>query len=178
MKKKEVIDLIISLALFVLASCILVVPVLKVSDLKTILIIIFCFYILFKFTQFILIFKEHDYESLFTALVSIIALIMINVLTFNTKNVVLILLGWMALMCVIKLKKADFYNDRHNKMWIIRLFILFVFLISGLLMGINLMYEAKVQIIVIGYFFLINSILDAIDPITDYLMRSKNESHK
>jgi len=40
------------------------------------------------------------------------------------------------------------------------------------------MYESSVQVIIIGYFFLINSILDAIDPITNYLMRGKNENSK
>ena len=80
---------------------------------------------------------------------------------------------WMALMCLIKLKKADFYHDRKNKMWLLRLFILFTFLTTGLLTGINLYYEVDVQTIIIGFFFLINGILDTIDPIVLYLMENK-----
>ena len=86
---------------------------------------------------------------------------------------VLVLLIWMGLMCLIKLKKADFYHDKKNKMWILRLFILFVFLTSGLLTGINLYYEASVQTIIVGFFFFLNGVLDAIDPITLYLMENK-----
>ena len=57
-------------------------------------------------------------------------------------------------------------------MWILRLFILFAFLTSGLLTGLNLYYEASVQTIIVGFFFLINGILDIVDPIALYLMEN------
>ena len=114
--------------------------------------------------------KYKDYESLYTCLISLGVLISLFLVNLTTKSMVLILLIWMGLMCLIKLKKADFYHDRKNKMWCLRLFILFTFLTTGLLTGINLYYESSVQTIIIGFFFLINGILDVIDPITVYLM--------
>ena len=178
MKKKELIDLITGISLLLIAGVILLLPTFKVNDLSFILKTIFGFYALIKLTQFILIIKEKDFESLFTCLISIGALISLFIIDLTTKNVVLVLLIWMALMCLIKLKKADFYHDKHSKMWIMRIFILFVFLTSGLLTGLNLYYEASVQTIIIGFFFFINGILDIIDPITVYLMGVKNESNK
>lgn len=173
MKKKELIDLITGLSLMLVAGVILLLPSFKVNDLSFILKTIFGFYALIKLTQFILIIKEKDFESLFTCLISLGALISLFLIEFTTKNMVLVLLIWMGIMCLIKLKKADFYHDKQNKMWILRLFMLFVFLTSGLLTGINLYYEASVQTIIVGFFFFLNGVLDTIDPIAMYLMESK-----
>lgn len=173
MKKKELVDLITGISLMLLAGVILLLPTFKVNDLSFILKTIFGFYALIKLTQFILILKDKDFESLFTCLISIGALMSLFFIESTTKNMVLILMIWMGLMCLIKLKKADFYHDKQNKMWILRLFILFAFLTSGLLTGINLYYEASVQTIIVGFFFFINGILDVVDPISKYLMESK-----
>lgn len=173
MKKKELVDLITGISLMLLAGVILLLPTFKVNDLSFILKTIFGFYALIKLTQFILILKDKDFESLFTCLISIGALMSLFFIESTTKNMVLILMIWMGFMCLIKLKKADFYHDRHNRMWILRLFILFAFLTSGLLTGINLYYEASVQTIIVGFFFFINGILDVVDPISKYLMESK-----
>ena len=85
---------------------------------------------------------------------------------------------WMGLMSLIKLKKADFYHDRENKMWILRLLILFIFIASGLLTSINLFYDNSVQILLIGYFFLVNSILDTVSSLVEYISRGIYESNK
>ena len=76
-------------------------------------------------------------------------------------------------MSLVKLKKADFYHDKQNKMWLMRLFILFSFIAINLILCLNLMYEKEVQILIIGFYFLINSLLDTIDPLVSYLMESK-----
>lgn len=178
MKKKEVTDFIIGLALLILASCIILLPTFKVTNIKIILIIIFSFYTIFKLISFALTFKEKDYESLFTSIVSGSGIVVTYLLELTTKNIVLILMVWMGLMSLIKLKKADFYHDRNNKMWILRLLILFIFIASGLLTGINLFYESSVQVLLIGYFFFVNGILDTVSPLVEYLNRGKYESSK
>ena len=76
-------------------------------------------------------------------------------------------------MALIKLKKADFYHDRSNKMWILRIFILIAFLSVGLLLGINLIQDKQVQILLISFIFIVNSLLDTIDPIVRYILESK-----
>ena len=170
MKKKELVDLITGISLMLLAGVILLLPTFKVNDLSFILKMVFGFYALIKAAQFILILKEKDMESLFTCLISLGAFTSLFFIEADIKNIVLVLLIWMGLMCLVKLKKADFYHDRKNKMWILRIFILFAFLTSGLLTGLNLYYEASVQTIIIGFFFFINGILDVVDPMSFYLM--------
>lgn len=173
MTKKELVDLVTSISLMLLASVILLLPTFKINDLDFILKTIFCFYALIKFTQFLFIIKEKDLESLFTSIISLGALISLFLIKLITKNMVLVLLIWMGLMCLIKLKKADFYHDRQNKMWILRLFILFAFLTTGLLASLNLYYEGSVQTIIVGFFFFINGALDTIDPLVSYILGSK-----
>ena len=172
MKKKELVDFFTGISLMLLAGIILLLPTFKVNDLSFILKTVFGFYALIKLAQYIIILKEKDTESLFTCLISLGAMLSLFLVKLNTKNIVLILLIWMGLMCLVKLKKADFYHDRKNKMWILRIFILFVFLTAGLLTGLNLYYEESVQTIIIGFFFFINGILDVIDPIALYLMEN------
>ena len=170
MRKKELIDLITGISLMLIAAIVLLLPSFKVNDLSFILKMIFGFYALIKFVQFILIMKDKDYESLFTSIVSLVSLISLFIIEPSNKHLILVLMIWMGLMCLVKLKKADFYHDRKNKMWILRLFILFAFLTTGLLTGMNLYYESSVQTIIIGFFFFINGILDIIDPLALYLM--------
>ena len=170
MRKKELIDLITGISLMLIAAIVLLLPSFKVNDLSFILKMIFGFYALIKFVQFILIMKDKDYESLFTSIVSLVSLISLFIIELSNKHLILVLMIWMGLMCLVKLKKADFYHDRKNKMWILRLFIIFTFLTTGLLTGMNLYYESSVQTIIIGFFFFINGILDIIDPLALYLM--------
>ncbi len=173
MNKKELVDLVTGISLMLLAGVILLLPTFKFNDLGFILKTVFGFYALIKLTQFLFTIKNKDFESLFTCIISIGALISLFLINLTNENLVLVLLIWMGLMCLIKLKKADFYHDRQNKMWVLRLFMLFAFLTSGLLTGLNLYYEASVQTIIVGFFFFINGILDIIDPIVCYLMEDK-----
>lgn len=173
MKKKGMIDLIANIILLVFASVVLLLPTLNVTDLKIVLTIIFSVYAIIKLIEFILTFEEKDYESLFTFLTSSAGIIATNVVNLTTKNIALLVLIWMGVMCLIKLKKTDFYHDRKSKMWILRLFMLFVFLTIGLLTGMNLTEDVREQMIVIGNFFFVNSLLDTIDPIVVYLMGAK-----
>ena len=80
---------------------------------------------------------------------------------------------WISLMSIIKLKKADYYNDRKNGIWILEIVCLILFILSGLLSTINLYYENDIQVLVLGYFYLIHGILEIIDPLVIHLNGSK-----
>ena len=114
-------------------------------------------------------------EGLFTSLLSYTVGIL--GLTFNLFNnllqMVLLLLAWIILMSLIKLKKCDYYNDRHNKMWILKITTLGLFILTGIITCINLYYSNDIQLIILGFFFYIHGILEMIDPITIYLMENK-----
>lgn len=173
MKKKVKIDLGLEIVLLLISFLILLFPSFKITNVKLALSIIYGSYALLKLIGFILSRKEKDYEGLFTSVISLTTLIATIILKSTTKNIVLVLMIWIAFMSLVKLKKSDFYHDKNNKLWTLRIFILIVFIISGVLTGMNLAYVSDVQILIIGYFFLINNLLDTIDPITNHLKEAK-----
>ena len=73
-------------------------------------------------------------------------------------------------MTIIKFVKADYYNDRRDRMWKFRIVTLVLFVIVAILTSIALNYNSNVQVLVVGYFFLIHGILELTDPIVKYLI--------
>ena len=50
-------------------------------------------------------------------------------------------------------------------MWIFEVICLVLFILTGLLTTMNLYYENDIQVLVLGYFFLIHGMLELFDPI-------------
>ena len=64
----------------------------------------------------------------------------------------------------------DYYHDKKDRMWKIRLLNLGLFIITGILTCINLAHISTVQVLVIGFFMLIHGILELLDPIVKTLI--------
>lgn len=175
MKRKQIVDFIISIVLILIGSVLLTFPLLKVINVKYIFMGVLAFYGIINLIQFILTSKEKDYEGLLTMIASIITLVLLGFLEIENSplNLALSLFAWIVLMSLIKLKKCDYYHDRHKNIWIFRIVTLVLFVISGLLTVINLYYEAQVQILVLGFFYFIHGILELVDPVTNYLLQKK-----
>lgn len=172
MKFKQKVESSIALIIIFLGTILLLLPLFKVNNIKWINIVIFGVYAICYLIQHILTYKSKDNEGLYTFIASIIALIISLVLKAETSpgKLSLTLMIWITLMSITKLKKADYYHDRRDRMWKLNLFILFLFILTGLLASINLYYEPNIQVIVIGFFFLINGILELIEPIVKTLI--------
>ena len=175
MNRKQIVDLIIALLLIVIGSALLVFPILHFIEVKKIFIAVLGTYGILNLIQFLLTIKSKDYEGLFTTIASIIVLVIAIILDINTNKwyLALSLFIWIILMSLIKLKKADYYNDRKNRVWIMKVITLIVFILCGLLTTINLYYESDIQILVLGYFYLIHGIIELLDPVTGYLLEKK-----
>ena len=170
MKKKEIVDLASNLILLILSFAILLFPIFKITNIKLILGLIFGFYAFIKLISFIFVLKSKDYENLYTSIISLGCFIAIFLINLTSKNIALLLLVWALFMSLIKLKKADFYHDRKNKMWMLRILILLVFITISILTSMNLVFS-ELTTVLLGYYFLINSLLDTIDPLACYIMR-------
>lgn len=172
MKKKQKVDMIISFFLILIGIVLLVLPLFNINDLKWLFTGVFSLYTILNAVQFILTKESKDYEGLHTALVSIFVLILNFVfdVSENPKHIAMLLMLWITLMSIVKLKKTDYYHDRHDRMWKVRAFNLGLFILVGLLTSINLSYSSSVQVIVIGYFMLIHGILELLDPLTKTLI--------
>ena len=174
MKRKQIIDLITAIILIVLGSIILLFPLLKIVNVKYIFMGVLSFYGIMNLLKFILTNEAKDYEGLFTCIVSMVTLILVGLIDTNIPlNSALTLFVWITMMSLVKLKKCDYYHDRHKEIYILKIITLVLFILSGLLCTINLYYEKSVQILVLGFFYFINGILEAIDPITYYLIEKQ-----
>jgi hypothetical protein len=106
---------------------------------------------------------------------SIISLVVLGLLDVdeNPFNMAIVLFVWVTLMSLVKLKKCDYYHDRHKKIWVLKMINLLVFILTGLLSVINLYYDHTVQLLVLGFFFFIHGLLELTDPVTMYLLEDK-----
>ena len=175
MKRKQKVDLIIAIFLILIGVTLMIFPNFKILDLEVILFSVMMAYATLNLIQFIFTRDSKDYEGLFTSIFSY--LIGVGGLYFDLFNggveMVAIILAWIILMSLVKFKKCDYYHDRKNKMWIIRIVTLIIFIVTGLLTCINLYYSNEVQILILGFFFYIHGILELIDPLSVYLMENK-----
>ena len=78
-------------------------------------------------------------------------------------------------MSLTKLKESDYYHDRKNKLWELNVVNLVLFIIAGIITTLNLYYTSDIQILVLGFFFLINGILDLMDPLVAFIINKKDE---
>ena len=175
MQKKQKVDLVIAIFLSLIGISLTLLPNFKILDLETILFVVMMCYATLNLIQFVLTKESKDYEGLYTSILSYgigVAGLYFNL--FNGKiEMVTIILGWIILMSMIKFKKCDYYHDLNNRMWIIRIVTLLLFIVTGLLASINLYYSNDVQILILGFFFFIHGILEMIDPLAIYLMENR-----
>ena len=175
MKRKEIVDLITAVSLIIFGSFILILPLSRVINVKYTFMGTLTFYGVMNLIQFILTSKDKDYEGLLTMIASIISLTILGFLEVDNTpvNLALVLFIWIIMMSLIKLKKCDYYHDRHKKIYILKIVTLILFILIGFLSVINLYYEAEVQILVLGFFYFIHGVLELVDPITNFLVRTK-----
>ena len=73
-------------------------------------------------------------------------------------------------MSLTKFKKVDYYHDRRDRMWKLRVFTLVLFIIAGVITSLNFAFADNIQIMVIGFFMIIHGILELFDPIVKTLI--------
>ena len=171
MKKKQKVDLAVALLLTIFAIVVLLLPLVGVNNVKIVTILTFSFYGIVNFIRFLVLKNTKDYEGLHYTLTSMgMLLVFLSIKNPSPRNLALVLFGWIALNCLAKLKKADYYNDRRDRMYKFGLLDLSIFLIAGIIACVNLAYPADVQTLIIGFFLLVNGILEVFDPIIKSLI--------
>ena len=171
MKLKQKVDMIIDAILIVIGIVMLMLPTFKITDIKNLFFTIMILYAILTFIQFILTRKSKDDEGLYTMLVSLgIGFVGLFFSFNNPFQLAASVLSWTTLMGIAKLIKTNYYNDRRDRMYKLRIFTLIAFMVLGLLTSINLYSETSVQVVVLGFFFYTHGILELIDPLVKYLL--------
>ena len=149
-----------------------VLPIFNVSNVKLVFIVVIALYGVIHLIKNFFILTAKDYSGFSTSLSCVVALVLMLFLDVNDSpwNLALILFIWVILMSLTKLKESDYYHDRKSKLWELNIVNLILFILTGILAAINLYYTGDIQILVFGFFFLINGILELMDPLVAYLI--------
>lgn len=170
MEKKQKVDAINSSIMMLIGMIIIGISAFYNLKLELLLPITFGVYTISNITRFIINKKSKDYDGIHTGLASLISLIVSIVIGITTpKNLFIVLMIWTILIALTKLKKADYYHDRKDRMWKLRLFTLVTFILISVLTSINLANENVT--IIIGFYFTINGLLEMFDPIAKTLIK-------
>lgn len=173
--KKERMSLDLSFISLLLGVFILVCPILRIMDLTFILRLFYGSYAIVSLIQFVINKDKKEYSNLFEFMVSMLLLIVSFIwnLVGTSKVFALSLLAWIICNVFIKLKKADYYNDRHSRIWIMEISFLGLFLLSGVLTCLNLVFEGTAAMLSFGYFTLISGIFKVLDHLIIYLTNGR-----
>ena len=172
MKTKQFIDILVEGFLLLFGLVITIMGIVGYSKIKVVFISALFVYAIFNYIQYRLTVKSKDMEGLYTALASLLVGIGDLYFPFSTNNLVLpiSIMVWAILMSVIKVIKADYYNDRKDKVWKFKMVTLGVFMVISVITSVALNYNSNVQVLIIGYYFVINGILELSEPIVKYLL--------
>ena len=175
MNKKQKVDTVIALISILIGVIVLLMPLFGMTNIKILSIGIFSSYAILSIIQFILTRSSKDYEGIHSALASIVILLA-HIFwdpSSSPKVLAMFIMAWVILMAITKLKKADYYHDRKDRMWKYSAFNLGLFILTGIIASINLGYNVETQILVLGFFILINGILELFEPVTKTLIAHK-----
>ncbi len=175
MDRRTLVEFVVAWFLVLLAAVVIILPIFNISNIKNVFVFIISFYGIIHIIKNSFILKSQDYSGFRTAAASLVVLIILLFLDVNDSpwNLALVLFIWVILMSLTKLKESDYYHDRANKLWELNIVNLILFIVTGILASISLNYYGDVQIIVLGFFFLINAILELMDPLAAYLITKK-----
>lgn len=162
MNVRDKTNLTVSSLLVLMGISMLIVPFLGYIEPNKLLYIVFSIYACIKIIEVIISPKTRDYEDIFTAIAC--ALAAISGFKFANENSPMVLsitlVSWVGIMSIIKLIKLDYYHDRENGMFFVNVITFALFLLLGLLTSINLYFSETVQVLMIGFFFVINGLLN------------------
>lgn len=174
MDRRTLVEFIIAGILILISCVVLILPIFNVDNIKMVFISIISLYGISHLIKNFTTLASKDYSGFGTSLNSVVVLILMMFLDVNEPwNLALILFIWIILMSLTKLKESDYYHDRKNKLWKLNVCNLLLFVLVGILTTINLYYPSEVQILVLGFFFLIHGILELMDPLVAYIIEKK-----
>lgn len=175
MDRRTLVEFVTAWFLVLIGAITTILPLLSLVSVKNVFTIVISLYGIVHLIKNLLILNAKDYTGFGIAFNSIVALAIMFFLDVNDSpwNLALVLFIWIILMSLNKLKESDYYHDRKNKLWELNVVNLILFIIVGILTTINLYYTSDIQILVLGFFFLIHGILELMDPLVAYIITKK-----
>lgn len=173
-RKVEIICSVISLFMGII---LLICPSFEFNNIKILFSIVLFIYSILNFILCIKVKKNKDYEYLFNTIISVITFLIFIIFYKNNNPLFLSLtiMCFVGAMSINKIIKVDYFMDKKNNSWYIRIVTFCLFILIGILTSINLYYSEAVQTLIIGFFWFINSCLDLSEPVINLLLKSKKD---
>jgi len=175
MDRRTLVEFVTAWLLVITGAMMTILPIFNITNVRIIFILVISLYGIIHLIKNFFILNTKDYSGFSTSISCVISLVLMLFLDINDSpwNLALILFIWIILMSLTKLKESDYYHDRKNKLWELNIVNLILFIITGVITSINLYYTGDIQILILGFFFLINGILELMDPLAAYLIEKK-----
>lgn len=145
----------------------------NVNDLFICIVLV---YSVVNFGNYILIGKNPNNEVIWLSIVASISGIL-NVglnLLFNPTYTLAMSLGVFIFLTIgVKIFTIDYYHDRKDVYYYIETMLTLIFFIIGIVICFNLFNDSIVQTIILGFFFIIISILEAVDVSLKGMLKAK-----
>ena len=145
----------------------------NVNDLFICMVLV---YSVVNFGNYILIGKNPNNEVIWLSIVASISGIL-NVglnLLFNPTYTLAMSLGVFIFLTIgVKIFTIDYYHDRKDAYYYIETMLTLIFFIIGIVICFNLFNDSIVQTIILGFFFIIISILEAVDVSLKGMLKAK-----
>ncbi len=179
MDRRTLVEFITGWLLVFIGGIMTILPIFNIVNIRVVFTLVISLYGIIHLVKNFLILNSKEYSGFSTSLASIAVLILLLFLDINEPwNLALILFIWVILMSLTKLKESDYYHDRKNRIWLLNIVNLIIFIIAGILTTLNLYYTSDIQVLILGFFFLINGILDLMDPLATYIMTTPSRKKK
>lgn len=175
MERRTFVEFIVAWILILLGAITTILPIFSIINIRTVFIVNIALYGIIHLIKNLLILNAKEYSGFSAAIACVVilgTLLFLNILD-NPLNLALVLFVWIILMSLIKLRECDYYHDHKNKLWTLNVINLILFILTGILAAINLYCTSDVQILVLGFFFLVNGILELMDPLVAYIFGSE-----
>ena len=160
--------------IIVLGSIFLLSSLWNFSDFSICLKLFFGIYGLTEILKYFVRNKSGDYTNAFGFFISSILLILSFVLPMSSKtNISILFIVFLTILSLTRLKRADYFHDRKNKLWMVEIFLLVIYVISGVLTSIHFANPPETQILILGYFTLICGIIEVAESLILYVTKGK-----
>ena len=166
------VDLASGILLFLSSIISLLLPIFIKVDTIFILRYFFTIYMIINLIRYICNRKSKDIEGLLTSIFSIIFFFLTFVPLHYSLSISLFLFIFVIVNSFIRLIKADYYHDRKQKIWILEITCLLVFILSGLLTSFSILLYPDEKVLFIGFLFFMNGFMEILDPIVHIIKES------
>lgn len=146
-----------------------------ITDLKWGISIFYLLYALTHAISFIFYRKEKEFSNLFLFIIGILFFVISIYGNFLNEPRIfsMFILGWTLLVSLVKLKKADYFHDRKNKLWLVEMTCLVLFLISEILFCIQLDNDREIVMVLLGYSIYTVGIFELLEAILIFVTKGK-----